>query len=145
MLLFTVVTIPTLEQLLSLTMLLMNAFSGCFSTACIFIIQRNSNVQIGAKNKYFQVFKFWSFHESCVLMKNCIFYFSIIFLCCKPVIIHYHSQEQKFDVQKHYFSKYMQVYRTADFLFFFQSVAHCVLYTAKLGPMGFYKVAIILM
>ena len=39
----------------------------------------------------------------------------------------------------------MQVYRTADFLFFFQSVAHCVLYTAKLGPMGFYKVAIILM
>ena len=31
------------------------------------------------------------------------------------------------------------------FFFFFQSVAHCVLYTAKLGPMGFYKVAIILM
>lgn len=131
MLLFTVFTIPTLEQLLCITMLLMNAFSWCFSTACIFIIQRNSNVQIGAKNKYFEVIELWSFHKSCVLMKNCIFYFSIIFLCCKPVIIHYHSQEQKFDVQKLYFSKYMQVYRTADFLFFSFRVWLIVFFTQQ--------------
>ena len=30
-----------------------------------------------------------------------------------------------------------------NFPLFLQSVAHCILFTAKLGPMGFYKVTIV--
>ena len=67
----------------------------------------------------------------CVLMKNDIFGFNIIFLCCEPVIIHYHSQKQKLHVLKHYFSKYMQVYLTANFLLFSFRVWLIVFFTQQ--------------